>query len=298
MEQIDLVLDHTGERYVKMIDGLDLANLTTRYPFQDNDEFKEIFSENQQKGMQIYWDEILSRVHLCSVTGILRTRHWISSLVSATRDGNLLSFAAAFRGFIESVADSSSSLSIVPLTLARQHSDIVEMLSGNSHHLLFSSELEGELIHFAHARYLSASEAKNSPPHHKARRVQDYIDILRQGNVENVAQCYREMCDLTHPGRSSVWMWLRQTQNTVCLSADQGGSIISHCIQENRKTFTELLMFGFNPSILTLKVLNLFPISRLHTPQIEGWNLSSISGWIKCKNELRNSRVLRSKGLI
>ena len=296
MKLIDLVFGKTGELYVKMIDELELANLTTEYPFEDSDRFENIRHENPKKGMQIYWDEILSRAHLCSVTGILRTRHWISSLLSAIKDKNLLSFAAALRGFIESSADSSSSLTIVPLTLARQYSEILGILSGESDQLLISSELEGELIHFTHARRLSKSEAENAPPHHKARHIRDYIDILERGKVDNVVQCYREMCDLTHPGLSSVRMWLKQSQNTLYLSAHQDESLISNCIQENNKTFLDLLMFGFNPSIVTLRVLNCFPILRLHTPQLNDWNLSSIPAWRKCQYELANSRVRHSKG--
>lgn len=298
MKLIDLVFGKTGARYVKMIDELELASLTTEYPFEDSNKFENILRENQKKGMQIYWDEILSRTHLCSVTGILRTRHWISSLLSATRDKNLLSFAAAFRGFIESAADSSSSLRVVPLNLAHHYSEILGILSGESDNVLLAKELEGELIHFTHARRLSGSEAKNAPPHHKARRVRDYIDILERGNVDNVVQCYGEMCDLTHPGQSSVWMWLEQIQNTLCLSAHQDESLISNYIQKNHKTFLDLLMFGFNPSIVTLRVLNYFPISRLHTPQLNDWNLSSIPSWRKCQHELENSSVRPSKGLL
>ena len=107
-------------------------------------------------------------------------------MLSATRDKNLLSFAASCRGFIESAADASSSLRTVSLTLARQYSKIVDILVGDSDQLLIFSELEGELIHFAHARGLSGSEAKKAPPHHRARKVRDYIEVLEQSKVKNI----------------------------------------------------------------------------------------------------------------
>ena len=295
MNMIDLGLGQAAERHLQMIDELRLATLTTTYPFEDNNEFERILRDNQKRGMQIYWEEILYRAHLCSVISILRTRHWISSILSATRDNNLLSFAAALRGFIESVADASSSLRVVPLTLAHLHPKILEVLSGEADQLLLSSELEGELIHFAYAHHMSGSEAKNAPPHHRARRVRDYIEILEQGEVKNVVKCYSEMCDLTHPGQSSVWMWLGYDRGTIRLSSHQDESIIVRYIQNYRQTFRDLIMFGFNPPIITLKVLNYFPIQRLHFPQINDWNLSSILGWRKCEYELRNSRIVSPK---
>ena len=237
--------------------------------------------------MQIYWEEILSRSHLCSVTGILRTRHWVSAIACATRDKNLLSFAAAFRGLIESAADAAYSLRAVPLTLARQYSRIMDILSGESDQFLISSDLERALIHFAHARHLSGSDAKIAPPHHKARHIRDYIDILEQGNVANVVQYYRAMCDLTHPGQPSVWMWLKHSQKKeIYLSTDQGESIILQYLKDSTPTIVELLMFGFNPSILTLRLLNFFPIQRLHTRQLNNWNLSSIPGWKQCQYQM------------
>lgn len=286
MHTIDSVLGQTCAQYIQLIDELDLARMTTRYPFESNDEFENILRNNPRKGMRIYWEEILSRSHLCSITGILRTRHWVSAVVSATRDKNLLSFAASFRGLIESAADTSFSLRAVPLTLARQSSQIIDILSGKSDQFLIASELEGYLIHFAHAGHLSSSEAKKNPPHHKARGTREYIDILEQGKVASVLKCYREMCDLTHPGQSSVWMWLKHKQNEVHLSAGQDESIITRYLEENTNTFIGLMMFGFNPSILTLRILNYFPIPKLHTPQLNNWNLSSIQGWKKCRYEL------------
>ncbi len=289
MHTIDSVLGQTCARYIQLIDELDLARMTTRYPFESNDEFENLIRDNPRKGMRIYWEEILSRSHLCSITGILRTRHWVSAVVSATRDKNLLSFAAAFRGLIESAADTSFSLRAVPLTLAHLSSRIIDILSGRSDQQLGSSELEENLIHFAHARHLSGPEAKKHPPHHKARPTREYIDILERGNVANVVQCYREMCDLTHPGQSSVWMWMKHKQNEVHLVAGQDELIISRYLREYTNTFIGLLMFGLNPSFLTLRILNYFPIPKLHTPQLNNWNFSSIQGWQKCRHELAHN---------
>ena len=289
MHTIGSVLGQTCAQYIQLIDELDLARMTTRYPFESNDEFENILQSNPRMGRRIYWEEILSRSHLCSVSGILRTRHWVSAVVSATRDKNLLSFAASFRGLIESAADTSFSLRAAPLTLARHSSQIIDTLSGKSDQFLIASELEGFLIHFAHAHHLSGSEAKKHPPHHKARLTKDYIDILKRGNVASVVQCYREMCDLTHPGQSSVWMWLEHKQNEVHLSAGQDELIISRYLREYTNTFIGLLMFGFNPSVLTLRILNYFPIPKLHTPELNNWNFSSIPAWQKCRHELEHN---------
>jgi hypothetical protein len=98
--------------------------------------------------MQIYWNEILGRAHLTAATAILRSRYWVDALRLGATENNLLSFAAAFRGLIESAADSWTTLRLVPVTLARDHPQILQALSGNVRMQLFlAPALEDALIH-------------------------------------------------------------------------------------------------------------------------------------------------------
>jgi hypothetical protein len=255
-----------------MIDALALTSYKTRYTFTSADEFKLMRNE-PSKGMQIYWGEILARAHLTAVTAILRSRHWISAVSAAAQDKHLLAFAAALRGFIESAADASTTLASIPLTLARDHIQISRALSGELRQTnLMATEIEHELIHFAYARSLTKTERVSAPASHRARKVRDYLDILEKGHVNEILECYRTLCDLTHPGASSVWMWLHPINELeVDLAPNQDESVISQFLAEYRKTFLELLMFAFNPAIVTLSVLNCFSIERFHVPALVSW---------------------------
>ena len=150
MSETESVLNQDAARFVEMIDGLSLANSETRYTIMASDEYKQTIKNDSTKGLQIYWYEILARAHLTALTGILRSRRWLSGVVSATRDKNLLAFASAFRGLIESAADTSSAFQGIPLTLAHYHSQIIADLSGKLAKTVFfsSKEIEDALIHF------------------------------------------------------------------------------------------------------------------------------------------------------
>lgn len=272
-----------------MIDQLGVANWNTRYNFTATETFRSLIENNPSRAMQIYWGEILGRAHLTAATAILRSRRWIDAVLSAVDDKNLLSFAAALRGLIESAADSSTALNTIPRTLTRYHSHILRALSGNSGRVLFTvPDAEDTLIHFSYARHLSKAEIQMAPTSHKALKVRDYIQVLEKGKVTNVIECYRTLCDLTHPGASSVWMWLRPVNELAMnLKADQDDSVIAYFLSEYRTTLVELLMFAFNPALVTLRVLNYFPLTKLHAPALENWDMSGIPLWKKCEADLK-----------
>jgi hypothetical protein len=209
----------------------------------------------------------------------------------AAKNENLLAFAAALRGLIESAADASTALEVIPRTLARDHALIIRALSGALKKILVAGgRLEDELIHFSYARHLTKAEIGTEPPSHRARRIREYIEILEKGEVDKVVECYRTMCDLTHPGMSSVWMWLHLIDELeIELAPNQEGLLIEQLLKEYQKTFLHLLMFAFNPAIVTLKVLLHFPAKNFHVPALGSWNLSDIPLWNKCVADLKGA---------
>lgn len=277
-----------ADQFIRMIDELALAETKARYSFMTNDDFIHVVREDLSHGMQIYWNEILARAHLTATVAILRSRRWIDAVIAAKERKNLLSFAAAFRGLIESAADTSSALGSIPGTLARDRVQIDHALSGKAESQFgISSEMEDALIHFSHARHLTKAERTTAPRSHEAKKVRDYVEVLEKGHVHQVIACYQALCDLTHPGASSVWMWLTSENGTdIDLRTDQDESVISLHLAKYRETFLQLLMFAFNPALVTLSVLNYFPLRALHTPKLLSWDLSSIPLWQKCKSEL------------
>ena len=190
---------------------------------------------------------------------------------------------------MESAADASTAFRGTPLTLAHHHSSITECLAGQATAVLVSSELENELIHYSRARNLKKSERANAPTSHQVRRVQEYLDIFGDQNANNVRQCYGDLCDLIHPGASSVRMWMSSegpTGSAIRLSTRQDEALIAKFLRQYDTIPLELLMFAFNAPLITLNVLNYFPIEDLHTPKLLNWNLNGIPAWMKRRDKL------------
>lgn len=73
---------------------------------------------------------------------------------------------------------------------------------------------------------------------------------------------------------------------TIELLANQDEDILECFLKQYENTLSELVMFAFNPAIVTLGVLNYFPIKTFHVPDLLAWNLSGIPSWEKCQNAL------------
>ena len=292
------VLSPDGVRFVQLVDGLGLDQLETRYTIMDDDEYKELLVHDSSAAMQVFWTETLGRAHLTAATAILRSRHWLYGVEQASSGRNLLLFAAALRGLMESAADTSTALIGTPLTLAHRHSAITEALAGRATTLHLSTGLEDELIHYSHARGLRGPERANAPSSHKARHVQEYLKIFGDLNAENIQRCYGELCDLTHPGASSVTMWLDTdvTDDTAglefWLSTCQDEALVADFLRRYPTILMELLIFAFNGPVITLNVLNYFPIEALHTPKLLTWDLEGVPAWSKCRNELEREGAM------
>lgn len=281
-----------ANRYLAMIDGLRLGEVKARYTFTASDEFERLVRKDPRKAMQVYWGEILVRAHWTAITAIFRNRRWISAIYSAVNDKNTLAFAASLRGLIESAADTHTALHSIPATLARDCAMIKDAILGKNDRTVFIvDQIENDLIHFAYARKLKKGEA--APANHRARTIQDYIDILERGKVQKIAECYSKLCDFTHPGASSVWLWVRPLgELELELAPDQEAETISWFLSEYSPTFLELLMFGFNGPVMTLAVLNYFPMQSHHTPALANWDLSGIPLWRKAQRNLAGLQVV------
>lgn len=291
MPPLETLFGKDTARYLGMLDALTVTTHSTRYTFTSNQLYKSIVYNDPAKANQILWREILARSHLTAAIAILRNRSWIKAMVSAINENNLLAFAAAMRGFLESAADSSTSLDIVPARLAHYHENIISALSGAFGDTIFPVDrLEDELIHFAFARKLTKNERETSPSSHSAKQISEYIEVLRKGQVPKADECYRAMCDLAHPGASSVWMWLRSVSELeFYLAPRQHESEISGLLSQYRETFQHIVMYAFHPSIVTLRVLNYFPLEEFHVPALMTWDMSGIPLWKKCLTKLNGA---------
>lgn len=294
MQDTKSVFELNSTQYIEIIDRLELERSKASYSFMVVEDFEQLLREEPANGVQIYWSEILARAHLTAVVAILRSRRWIDAIVAAANDGNMFSFSAAFRGFIESSADTLHALGGVAFFLSENHLRIKQALAGKLEEQFFTGkEIEDALIHFKYARHLSRAEMEAVPPSHRAMQVRQYMEGLEKGKVPKVVACYEALCDFTHPGASSVWMWLASKDGiNLELNPNQDEAEISYFLTEYGETLQELVMFAFTPAFLVLNVLNYFPVRTLHTSALLGWDLSGIQTWQKCLGKLGSSRAL------
>ena len=286
---MESVLHRQAKPFVELIDSLSLESLTTRYSFVDNEEYAKLLTRDVSEGMRVYWTELLSRAHIAAVTSILRSRHWMSAVLSAYSERNALGFAAAFRALMESSADTSVGLRSTPLTLAHLHPRILEALAGRATTMFGSKELEDHLIHYTHARFLKPDERDSLPRTHKALRPSALKDLKELGNADKVAAAYRFLSDLTHPAAASVSIWLAPVEATgleFTLSPKQGEAVITAFLEEYETVLVDVLMLAFNTPIVVLHTLNQFPIRALHTPALLKVDLGGLAAWRRAVSEM------------
>ena len=283
------VLHRQAKPFVALVDSLSLESLTTRYSFVDNEEYAELLTRDVSEGMRIYWTEMLSRAHIAAVTAILRSRHWMSAVLSSYSERNALVFAAAFRALMESAADTSEGLRSTSPTLAHIHPKISEALAGRATSRFESKELEDDLIRYTHARFLKADERDSLPDTHKALRPSALKDLKALGNPDKVAAAYRFLSDLTHPAAASVSIWLAPVDATgleFTLSPKQGEAVISAFVEVYETVLVDVLMLAFNTPVVVLNTLNQFPVREFHTPALLNADLGGLAAWRKTVSEM------------
>ena len=197
-------------------------------------------------------------------------------------EGNLLTAAACARGFIEAAGDADYTLAVVPVTLAKNHANVGKALSGTLTRGSFvSQELEDLLIHFTHARKPEKGEAL--PRAHVALQVAQYRSRLETFEPA-VSKYYAWLCDLTHPGASSVLSYaesLTETASRIRFSLNAERTNLEVLRARLESVIPKLLMFGVNPALATLKLLNTFSIRRLHTRYMKKVDMSETPLWQK-----------------
>jgi hypothetical protein len=105
----------------------------------------------------------------------------------------------------------------------------------------------------------------------------------------NVSELYNQLCDFTHPGASSVLSYaeaLNPDASLIRISVAAERSNLEILRSSLRAVAGDVLMFGLNPAFAVLKVLNVFPVSALHTPTANQIDMSEIPLWQKVRESL------------
>jgi len=258
----------------------------------ENEVYENVLRKDHLEGLRIYWSELLFRAHFAASTSIIRSRRWIEGSIAGYTELNFLIYAAAMRGFLESAADTVDALISVPETLSEHYLLIENALAKRPTDSFFgSTELEDTLIHFSHGRRVEREE--EAPKSHHAKTVREYLEILERG-VPGVSQLYSFLCDAVHPGATSVHYLLDGTDESdfrLQLGTQADKKMLKWFTKEYRDLMVSILMFAFNPGIVTLQVLNFFSLPTVHTPGMTRWSLDEIPLWQKCRAHFRNQGI-------
>lgn len=199
-------------------------------------------------------------------------------------------FAACFRGFLESSADTHEALNSVVTTLADSHVVIRAAVAGKLGTITLNGELEDSLIHFSHAR---KTKEKDVPDSHRAKTAKDYLNSFDSSEQASIAGCYSHLCELTHPAAASVFCYARCNEDGTHVVIDPNND--SHLIGEFISTYSQIMhpvmAMGVMPSILTLKTLNDFGVTSLRTVGLRNVDLSRSQAWQQIRKRLSDPRA-------
>ncbi len=261
--------------------------LRDQYSFMDNHQYEQMMlteDDGLEKGARIYWEEMLDRAHMASVSSIIRASRWVDSSMREYEAGNLFGWAAATRSLVEAAADSGHSLGVVPITLAEIHKPVIAALKGKAGSFLTSSDIEDALIHYSHAR--KVSKAEEVPISHKARQSAEYLRFLEEMKIDGARELYSKLCEIVHPAAMSVSTTFTFSKGGWTVDLAMERTYLNAFVESNRGVISGVLMAAFNPAILILRVLHRFD-RHVKIPPLKNYRLDRIPAWTRIQKALK-----------
>jgi hypothetical protein len=269
-----------------------------RYEFMSPEQFDIVAKEDWLEGQRIYWLEILFRAHFAASTSLIRTARWVDAMLALSDDPNFTAFNAAYRGCLEAAADSYHTFRSVPGMLADFHTVIRVALAKKIEQPTLFKDLEDALIHFTHAGYVAKGE--HVDPALRAKYTADYLKSLSTESVDIMA-CYREVCDITHPGLGSVRCYADTFQTKdgtgYTLRFDRDAEQIKEFCKEYEPVSRRMMFFSVVPPVMTLRLLNDFGIEAIYTPSVMSVVPDNNPAWIPFGARLKDNASPHTKSI-
>lgn len=296
---LPIIFNEKGTNLIKYLRLLEKDLPTYTYKFIPIEEYKQLSDIKEMQ--KIYWFELLERAHWASITTIYRTLGWVNGTSNAYISNNYLLFSAAYRGFLESSADSFYTLLKIPKAFAIIYQEVNLALNGSfSQKMIINKELEDSLIHFSYARSRQTKKKDEEvtgiifPDIHVSETIRKYIDSFGDGLKERIHTCYSFLCDSTHPGMTSVWMYIGTVNQDLKIRGFSDKehfekSLLEKFCSDYVKTSEEILMLIFNLTMITLKVINTFNVPELYTPAVNNLSMNHTKLWQDIKEYLPSS---------
>jgi len=102
---------------------------------------------------------------------------------------------------------------------------------------------------------------------------------------------YFELCDIIHPGASSVFIFCHAKNHELQIDVNQDRKIISSILEKYGNVLFSLFEYAFNPALITLGILNYFNLPELHTKELLNIDLELIHIWKDIQQNLKNAQI-------
>lgn len=285
-DAIEVVFGETGKNFLPFLNSLASSLTGYKYEIISEEELLKLPSHAEQ--VKVYCSEIMYRAHWAAATSILRTHRWAHGVLLAASAGNYLSFAASFRGLLESAGDIADALMHVPMTLADHYSVIKSVIEKRVKVAIELGALEEKLIHFTHARKIKG--AHTFPTYHNAKTVTDYIKQLQSVGETMMAECYAELCQIAHPAAPSVLCFVTHDgKNITTLDNKLDYAFIEDFCRRHRQVVDRIFPLSVTPAVCILKILNQLPLPEINTPEVEDISLENVPLWLKIESTLKTN---------
>tara|TARA_R110002072_G_scaffold21376_3_gene76007 strand:- start:1233 stop:2147 length:915 start_codon:yes stop_codon:yes gene_type:complete len=263
------------------------------FAFMPQTQHGMLAKDDPKLALDTAYRELLFRCYIAATTSIMRSDSWLKNLLRAKTLDEALLFCASLRGLLEATGDALDITGYLLQTLAEDHEVLCSYLEHEPTKIHVHRELEDRLIHFTHARKLSKEEKETFPESHSAQQIFQYIDNLETAGVIGAKDCYAEMCDFTHPGLSSLQPWMTEEADSLKTHPRKDRILIADILKRYKHLFIPLLRTIYNPGLMTLNLLNHFPVKSIHTPALLKLTWHSAPGWEKAERKLKISRFYR-----
>lgn len=276
------LLGDAGASYLDALTGL-LSGIPdgSRYDFMSKEKFAALLSSDFKESQRIYWIEILYRAHFAAHTSLIRTSRWLDAMFLASEARNYTAFMAAYRGCLEAAADSFETFEHVPAWIADLHSAITPILHKTADQPSLFPDLENKLIHFTHARFIKKDEVVDEAQ--RMKHTTQYLQNLVKTGVPEVTECYRILCDVTHPGIGSVRCYAdadeSETGTFYVLRTDLDETLIAEFCDKYKAVSERMMQVSVIPPAVTLRVLNVFDIDTIRTEAVTRIGLENQPSW-------------------
>lgn len=289
-EQILQIFGKVGIEYIPFLRKLCEEFPEVEYKFMDNEKHESLLMSDMNRGMEIYWREILYRLHLASTITIVRFDKWIQGILLGAKYGNFILYATSLRGLIESCADSDDTLRNIPLPLSEIFDKVQNSINGNTEKPVLFPDGEDKLIHFSHAAVFRRGD--DVPNTWKAKTAKSYIE-----NIDGIANgdlysSYKQLCNLSHPAGYSVrynFAITEDEEKNAIYNRNKKMDLVNILgfSEAYKSRIDKLIRIPMNSALICLKILNHFSIKELHTPILNKVGLD-VPLWKDVEKNIKN----------